>query len=153
MPVDCEPLNALLPDHPPEAEQDVAFVAIHFSVELVPFAMVLGVAAMLTVGAGDFTDTVTDWVAVPRTPVQVNVYVALAVSAPEGCDPARILPPDQAPDAEQAVALSVDQLITDVPPASTLLGLAPSAITGANAETVTVADWEAEPPVPVQVSS
>jgi hypothetical protein len=60
MPVDCEPLSALLPDHAPEAEQDVAFTAFHVSVELVPFAMVLGVAAMLTLGASDFTETVTD---------------------------------------------------------------------------------------------
>lgn len=60
MPVDCEPPSDLLPDHPPDAEQDVALTAVHFSVELVPFAMVLGLAAMLTVGAGDFTDTVTD---------------------------------------------------------------------------------------------
>jgi hypothetical protein len=62
------------------------------------------------------------------------------------------LPPDHAPEAEQAVASAVDQVSTDVPPASTLLGLAPSVITGANAETVTVADWVAEPPLPVQVS-
>jgi hypothetical protein len=41
----------------------------------------------------------------------------------------------------------------DLSPASMLLGLAPSVITGANAETVMVADWVAEPPVPVQVSS
>jgi hypothetical protein len=61
--------------------------------------------------------------------------------------------PDQAPEAEQAVALPVDQASTDVPPASTLLGLALSVTTGANAETVTVVDWVAEPPIPVQVSS
>jgi hypothetical protein len=61
--------------------------------------------------------------------------------------------PDQAPEAEQAVALPVDQVSTDAPPASTLLGLALSVTTGANAETVTVTDWVAEPPVPVQVSA
>jgi hypothetical protein len=60
MPVDCVPLTALFPDHAFEATQEVAFSAVHFSVELVELAMVLGVAAMLTVGAGEFTDTVTD---------------------------------------------------------------------------------------------
>jgi hypothetical protein len=60
MPVDCEPLSALAPDHAPDAEQDVALSATHFSVELVPLAMVLEAAAMLTAGASDFTDTVTD---------------------------------------------------------------------------------------------
>ena len=58
--MDCKPLTVLLPDHAPEAEQDLAFIAFHFSVELVPFTTVLGVAAMLTLGASDFTDTVTD---------------------------------------------------------------------------------------------
>jgi hypothetical protein len=47
----------------------------------------------------------------------------------------------------------VDQVSVDAPPASTLLGPALSVTTGANAETVTVADWVAEPPLPVQVSS
>jgi hypothetical protein len=58
--VDCEPLAALAPDQAPEAEQDVVFAALHLSVELVPLETVLGVALMLTVGAIDFTDTVTD---------------------------------------------------------------------------------------------
>jgi hypothetical protein len=62
------------------------------------------------------------------------------------------LPPDQAPDAEQAVVPAADQVSSEAPPASTLLGLAPSVTIGAGAETVTVADWVAEPPVPVQVS-
>jgi hypothetical protein len=60
MPVDSEPLTTLLPAHAPEAEQDLAFIAFHFSVELVPFAMVLGVAARVMLGASGLTDTVTD---------------------------------------------------------------------------------------------
>ena len=54
--------------------------------------------------------------------------------------PLSALLPDQAPEAEQIIALSVDHVIIDVPSASMLLGLARSVITGANAETVTVAD-------------
>lgn len=72
-PLDCVPLTGLLPDQAPEAAQDVAFTAFHLSVELVPFAIVLGVALMLTVGAVDFTETVADWVALPPAPVQVRV--------------------------------------------------------------------------------
>jgi hypothetical protein len=72
-PVDCEPLKALLPDQAPDAEHDVAFAALQLSVELVPFAIVLGLALRLTVGAGDFTETVADCAALPPAPLQVNV--------------------------------------------------------------------------------
>ncbi len=73
MPVDSEPLTGSLPDQAPEAEHEVALLALHFSVELVPLVMVLGFALMLTVGAFDFTDRVVDWVALPPVPVQVKV--------------------------------------------------------------------------------
>ena len=43
-PVDCVPLADLLPDHAPDAAQEVAFNALQRSVELVPLATVLGVA-------------------------------------------------------------------------------------------------------------
>ena len=58
--MDCAPLIALLPDQAPEAEHEVALAAVHFSVELVPLAMVLGAALMLTLGGVEFTVTVTD---------------------------------------------------------------------------------------------
>jgi hypothetical protein len=72
-PVDSEPLTGSLPDHAPEAEHEVALSAFHLSVELVPLAMVLGVALMLTLGAVDFTERVVDCVALPPVPVQVKV--------------------------------------------------------------------------------
>jgi hypothetical protein len=72
-PVDCEPLAGSLPDHAPEAKHDEALTALQLSVELVPPAMVLGVAWMLMVGAVDFTETVADCVALPPAPVQVRV--------------------------------------------------------------------------------
>ena len=72
-PVDCEPLTGLPPDQPPEAVQDVAFVADHVRVEPLPLITELGLAVSITVGAGDFTDTVADCAAVPPAPVQVNV--------------------------------------------------------------------------------
>jgi hypothetical protein len=63
------------------------------------------------------------------------------------------LVPDHAPEAEQAVALLVDQVSVEAAPDVTVLGLALSVIAGGNPETVTTADCVAEPPAPVQVSS
>jgi hypothetical protein len=67
------PLTGLLPDQAPEAAHDVAFTAFHLRVELVPLAIVLGIALMLIVGAVDLTEMVADWVALPPAPVQVKV--------------------------------------------------------------------------------
>jgi hypothetical protein len=68
----CEPLPAWVPDQPPEAVQDVAWVEDQIKVEAAPFFTVLGLAVKLTVGAGVVTDTVADCVALPPPPVQVN---------------------------------------------------------------------------------
>jgi hypothetical protein len=59
-PVDCEPLNALLPDQAPEAEQDEALLLDQVSVEAAPELMVLGEALSVTVGADAETVTVVD---------------------------------------------------------------------------------------------
>jgi hypothetical protein len=72
-PLDDEPLTALLPDHPPEAVQVVAFVEVHERVDAAPLFTVLGLADKLTVGAGVLTETVVDCVALPPAPVQVSV--------------------------------------------------------------------------------
>ena len=58
--MDCEPLVALVPDQPPEAVHEVAFVVDQLKVEIPPLAMELGLAARLTVGAGvgEVTETV-----------------------------------------------------------------------------------------------
>jgi hypothetical protein len=72
-PVDCEPLMDLLPDHAPEAVHEVAFVADHVRVELLPLITELGFAPNVIVGAGDFTDTLADCAALPPAPVQVRV--------------------------------------------------------------------------------
>jgi hypothetical protein len=50
------------------------------------------------------------------------------------------LVPDHAPEAEQAVALFVDQVSVEAAPEVTVLGLALSVITGGKPETVTTAD-------------
>jgi hypothetical protein len=72
-PVDAEPLAGLAPVQAPEAVQAVALVADQFKVELLPLITELGLELRLTVGAGDFTDTVADCVALPPAPVQVKV--------------------------------------------------------------------------------
>jgi hypothetical protein len=72
-PVVCDPLTGLAPDQDPEAVQAVALVADQVSVELPPLAIVLGLAARLTVGAGCVIETVADCAALPAVPVQVSV--------------------------------------------------------------------------------
>jgi hypothetical protein len=73
----------LPPDQLPDAEHEVALTAFQVKRELKPLAMVLGLALMVTVGAAPFTETIADCVAVPPAPLQIKVYVELAVSAPE----------------------------------------------------------------------
>jgi hypothetical protein len=149
--VDFEPLAGSLPDQAPEAEQEVAFVADQVSVELLPLITELGLALRLIVGAGDLTDTDADCAALPPAPVQVKVYVALAVSAPVDCEPLTGLAPDQAPEAVQAVALVALQFSVALLPLAIALGPTLKVTAGAGALTETVADWAALPPVPVQV--
>jgi hypothetical protein len=68
-PVDCVPLVAFAPVHPPVAVQAVALDVLQVSVALPPLATEVGLAAKLTVGAGT-TVTVTLRDADPPEPVQ-----------------------------------------------------------------------------------
>jgi hypothetical protein len=77
----------------------------------------------------------------------------LAVSAPEDCEPLTVLVPDQVLAPEHEVAFFAAQVRVVEAPELTVLGLAVSVIEGANAETVTMADCVADPPLPVHVSS
>ena len=70
--MDAEPLTGLFPDQPPEAEQLVAFAADQVNVELMPLVTVLGAALSVTMGVGEFTETVADCDAVPPEPVHVS---------------------------------------------------------------------------------
>jgi hypothetical protein len=72
-PVVCDPLTGLAPDQDPEAVQAVALVADQVSVELLPLATVLGLAARLMVGTGCVTETVADCAALAPVPVQVRL--------------------------------------------------------------------------------
>ena len=93
----------------------------------------------------------TDWVAVPPSPVQASVKVEPVLIGPLDCEPLEFRLPDHAPEAEQRVALALDQVSVELPPGTTVLGLAVSLISGAALVTVTVADWVLEPPGPVQL--
>jgi hypothetical protein len=59
--------------------------------------------------------------------------------------------PLQPPDAEHVVAFVEDQVRVEAVPLATVVGLADSVTVGAAVFTVTVADWAALPPLPVQV--
>ena len=76
----------------------------------------------------------------------------MALRAPVDCEPLVAWLPDQAPVAVHEVALAADQVNVELPPLTTVLGLAAKVMVGAGRVTETVADWEALPPVPVQVS-
>lgn len=72
-PVDWVPVIALVPDHAPDAAQEVAFVADHVSVALPPLLIALGPTLSVTVGADALTETVADCAALPPPPVHVSV--------------------------------------------------------------------------------
>lgn len=151
--MDCDPLTGLAPDHAPEAVQAVAFVADQFRVALPPRVIALGPTLKVTVGVGDLMETLADWAAVPPAPVQVKVYVALAVSDPVDCEPLTGLVPDQPPEAEQEVALAAFHVSIALDPDATVLGAALRLTEGAADLTETVADCVALPPAPLQVNT
>ena len=152
VPEDCEPLTALVPDHPPEAEHEVAFFAAQVRVVEAPEVTVLGAAASVTEGAEAETVMVADWVAVPPVPVQVNSYSVVLDRAAVDQVPAVATAPCQPPEAVQAVAFVELQRRLEVPPAATVVGEADMMIVGTGVVTTTSADREVEPPFPVQVS-
>jgi hypothetical protein len=78
----------------------------------------------------------------------------LAVSAPVDREPLTGMPPDQAPEAVQEVALVEDQLNVDALPLAMVLGLALRLTVAVGAGlTVTVVDCAAVPPAPLQVNA
>jgi hypothetical protein len=75
----------------------------------------------------------------------------LAVRAPVDDVPLVALAPDHPPEAVHEVAPVEDQVSIEVEPLATLAGLARRETLGAAADTVTVADCDALPPLPVQL--
>jgi hypothetical protein len=66
-----EPLIGWDPLHPPDALQEVVLVDDHVNNDVAPLLTVLGLAEIVTAGAGLVTETVAVWVALPPVPVQV----------------------------------------------------------------------------------
>jgi len=77
----------------------------------------------------------------------------LAVRAPVDWEALIDFVPVQAPWAVQELALVLLQVIVAALPEVTVLGFTFSDITGDAGVTVTVVDWVADPPGPLQVSS
>jgi hypothetical protein len=73
--VTCVPDIALVPVHPPEAEQLVALLELQVNVDVPPCATWAGFADKVTVGTGGraLTTTFADCVVEPPGPVQASV--------------------------------------------------------------------------------
>ncbi len=74
-PVLWVPLSGSAPDQPPDAVQALAWLADQVRLALPPLITVLGLAvsAIVGAGAGEVTETVADWAALPPGPAQLNV--------------------------------------------------------------------------------
>ena len=127
------PLVALVPLQLPDAVHDVALVETQVSVLLAPLLIEVGAAVSVTVGAGVVLVMETEALAwdVPPAPVQLRLYVAAALRAPELSVPETAFAPLQVPLAVHAVALVLDQVSVLVPPALMDNGLADSVTVGA----------------------
>jgi len=73
------------------------------------------------------------------------------VSGPVERDPLVGCGPVHAPDAVHDVAPLVDQVTVELPPVLIEFGVALTLMVGAGVPTVTVVDWVALPPAPVQL--
>lgn len=152
-----EPLNDLVPAHPPDAVQAVALADDQFSVVEPPLATVVGVAVSVTEGAaGCVTVTFTDCVVSPPAPVHVNANAEFAVKAPVDAVPDVALVPLQLPDAVHDVAFVEDQVSVAAEPATTAEGATVSVTVGASGVvggcvTLAMTVCPAVPPAPEQV--
>jgi hypothetical protein len=132
--------------------QAVALVEDQVSVEVPPWATLVGLAVIETLGGvAAVTVTVTDCDAEPPAPVQVRVNFVVAVSVGVDCEPAVASEPLQPPEAVQAVALVDDHVNAEAAPLFTVVGFAVKVTAGAGVVTETVADCVALPPLPVQL--
>ena len=146
---DWLPETAVLGVH--GAEQEVAFWEDQESWEDWPETREEGLADKVSLGSGIIV-TVTDWDALPPGPVQVRVYTVVAVGMTD-CVPDVGCEPDQPPEAVQEVVFADDQDNVDDSPPAMDVGDAESDTEGRGCgATLTVTDWDALPPGPVQVS-
>jgi hypothetical protein len=151
------PEVALVPDQPPPAVQEAAFVEVQLSVVNAPLATVSGFAASVTVGSAGVTVTVAVALPVPLGPVQERLKALVLVSAPVEALPDVARAPNHAPDALQDVAFVEDQLRVADPPLVTEVGFAEidTVGTGGGGGVPVTLTWTASlalPCGPVQVS-
>ena len=125
------PETALAPDQAPVAAQFEALVEDQVSCVEPPGATVLGAALSETAGAGAFTITVAELVALPPAPTQLSVNVLVAERELIVWLPEVVFAPDHAPLAVQLEALLDDQVIWVEPPCATVVGAALSETVGA----------------------
>ncbi|MEZ5515234.1 MAG: hypothetical protein R3F58_15340 [Steroidobacteraceae bacterium] len=157
-PVLAEPDVGRLPLQAPLALQLVASVDDQVRFELPPLVTELGLALIVTVGAGvvdvGVTVTVTDRSSEPPVPVQVSVKTLLGLlSAPVLAVPAVARMPVQAPLALQLVASVEVQTRLALAPVGTLLGFAESEIVGDGTAAIpALGGGESEPPPPQPLS-
>ena len=135
----------------------MALVVVQLSVDTPPWTMADGVAVSTTVGAGvaGVTFTLTLRVVVPPAPVQASVNVVDCESADVFSEPEIALAPLHPPEAVHVDALVADHDKVDVPPCAICAGFADSETLGAGGVALTattVADRDATPPGPVQLS-
>jgi hypothetical protein len=127
-------------------------VTDQLKVELPPLLTLVGLALKAIVGIGEaVVVTVADCAAVPPPPVQVRVYLVVAVSAGVALVPVIGCVPLQPPEAVHEVAFVELQLSVAVFPLTIVAGLAVRVIDGAGLVIDTDADWEEVPPAPVQL--
>lgn len=91
------PLAPSVPDQPPDAVQAMAFVELHVNVEVVLYAMLIGAAFNVAVGAGATVTTAEAAALVPPAPLHVSVKVVVAVTALVALDPLAASEPVQPP--------------------------------------------------------
>ena len=97
--------------------------------------------------------TTVDAFAVPPAPLQVNVYVVVAASAPVACVPEVAMVPDHPPEATQEFVSVEFQVNVALPPAAIVAGLPLRLTVGTGVlDTVIVVVALDDPPAPVHVS-
>jgi len=114
-PVDWLPDRVADPVKPDVQEQEVALVELQVIVVEPPEGTVEAEAVIETVGTGAIL-TVADACLVPPPPVQLRVYVLVAVKAPVDWLPDRVVVPVKPDVQEQEVALVELQVIVVEPP-------------------------------------
>ena len=140
------PASASLPAQFPDAAQAAALLDDQLSTLRAPGASEAGFAAIVSVGTGEVTATVTDLLGRPAHP---NVYVVVTFGDTVS-DPEFDTVPNQPPEAVQEAGEAEDHLSVLLPPATIEAGLAVNAAPGVGGtdagggSTVTVTDTDDE---------